>query len=80
MGRGEGGPSGKTGGVGKYALISRREMLQFARHTAPKTLSMKLINHLLVFTEVQQKSGLPNVHLMFVYHSQQCGKAYSSLF
>ncbi len=41
MGLSEGTPSGKTGGVGKYAPISRREMLRFAGHTAPKTLKCK---------------------------------------
>jgi hypothetical protein len=38
MGRSEGEPELKTGRVGKYVLISRREMLQFAIHMAPKTL------------------------------------------
>ena len=34
-------PELKTGGVGKYSPISRREMLRFAGHMAPKTLKCK---------------------------------------
>jgi hypothetical protein len=41
MGGSEGEPELKTGGVGKYAPISRREMLRFAGHTAPKTFKCK---------------------------------------
>ena len=41
MGRSEGEPELKTRRVGKYVSISRREMLQFAGHTAPKTLKCK---------------------------------------
>ena len=41
MGRSEVEPELKTRRVGKYAPISRREMMQFAGHTAPKTLKCK---------------------------------------